>query len=342
MAQQRWRNRPDHSNWGDFGPDDEVGRLNLITDERRLAAVAEVRVGKAFCLSLPLDLPGGNRLVPHRLPPKRGIAARGAEGRPTVHFPMETIDPRWIDISCDDHVTLYTQYSTQWDALSHMGRRFDADGDGVEETVYYNGFRAGSDVIGPQDGPEPGARRLGIDKMAETCVQGRGVLVDLFHHYGPERRLVGYDDLMRAMEADGVPVESGDMLCLHTGYGQALIDQGGDPSQEMLHNSHAALDGYDRRLLQWIEDSGIAVLIADNFAVEGHPYPARTETGRHPALPLHQTCLFQLGIHLGEIWYLTELARWLRANDRWRFLLTAPPLRLPGSFGSPATPVATV
>jgi len=68
---RRWRARPEHSNWGDFGDDDEVGRLNLITPERRRQAALEVREGLAFCLSLPLDLPGGNLLVPQRLPPVR-------------------------------------------------------------------------------------------------------------------------------------------------------------------------------------------------------------------------------------------------------------------------------
>ncbi len=73
------------------------------------------------------------------------------------------------------------------------------------------------------------------------------------------------------------------------------------------------------------------------------------DTARHPAcdgacaaLPLHQHCLFKLGIHLGELWHLSELAAWLRAHGRTRFLLTAPPLRLPGAVGSPTTPVATV
>jgi hypothetical protein len=342
----RWKNRPERSTWGDFGPDDEIGRLNLITEERRLAAVREVKVGRVFCLSLPLDLPGGNRLVPHRHPPRRGIATR-AEGLPTVNFPMEVVDPHFVDVSCDDHVTLYTQYSTQWDALSHVGRRFDADGDGVAELVYYNGFRGGEDVVGPQDPAAatrgPGAHRLGIEKMAETCVQGRGVLVDLHARFGAARHLVTYEDLMAVMEADGVVVETGDMLCLHTGYAQALLDMGGDPDPKVLHGAYPALDGRDDRLLQWIADSGISVLIADNFAVEGFPYPDYPEDrDRYPALPLHQACLFELGVHLGEIWYLTELARWLRENGRSRFLLTAPPLRLPGSFGSPATPVATV
>src|SRR5438067_894415 len=64
-------------------------------------------------------------------------------------------------------------------------------------------------------------------------------------------------------------------------------------------------------------------------------------TCRSPT-PLHEHCLFKLGIMLGELWYLTELAAWLRQNHRSRFLLTAPPLRLPGAADSPVTPVATV
>ena len=61
-----------------------------------------------------------------------------------------------------------------------------------------------------------------------------------------------------------------------------------------------------------------------------------------PYVPLHEHCLFKLGIHLGEMLYLTELARCLLEHRRYRFLLTAPPLRLPGAVGSPPCPVATV
>jgi len=58
----RWRGRPTGSSWGDFGPEDQIGRMNLITPEIRIAAVQEVREGVAFCLSLPLDFPGGTAL----------------------------------------------------------------------------------------------------------------------------------------------------------------------------------------------------------------------------------------------------------------------------------------
>jgi len=88
----------------------------------------------------------------------------------------------------------------------------------------------------------------------------------------------------------------------------------------------------------------LACLIADNPAVELVSAPALGAGApvRRPRLPLHEHCIFKNGIHLGELWWLTPLARWLREAERSRFLLTAPPLRLTGAAGSPVTPIATV
>ena len=115
----------------------------------------------------------------------------------------------------------------------------------------------------------------------------------------------------------------------------------GDPDAHTLHNSYAVLNGRDRHLQQWIADSGVSVVCADSLAVEGFPSrPALAE--KYARLPLHKLCLFKLGINASELWYLSELAKWLRENDRTRFLLTAPPLRLTGAVGSPSSPIATV
>jgi kynurenine formamidase len=158
---------------------------------------------------------------------------------------------------------------------------------------------------------------------------------------------VGYDTLMRILEADGIRIEPGDMVCLHTGFADTLLAMNRQPDLAQLHATGSGLDGWDERLLQWIVDTRLACLIADNPAVE-LVVPKLTERRPHgqglrqPRLPLHEHCLFKNGIHLGELWYLTELARWLRAAGRHHFLLTAPPLRLPGAVGSPVTPIATV
>ena len=346
----RWRRRPEGSTWGDFGPDDQLGRLNLITPEKVLQGIGEVREGRTFCLSLPLDYPGGNVLNPRRHPPVLRPTLR--DGRPNFNFTLADIEPDRTDVVSDDLVVMHTQYSTQWDALAHVGQLFDADGDGTPEPVYYNGYRPGRDVVGPSAGEDAGhtgtirpestsgARALGIEGMATHGVQGRAVMLDLLHHFGPGRTLVGHAEIMRVLEADGVAVETGDMVCLRTGFSDRLLEMGREPDPSVMEMAGAVLDGRDQRLLQWITDSGLSVLIADNYAVEAHP--AASHPGCCAALPLHEHCLFKLGVHLGEIWHLSPLADWLRANGRSRFLLTAPPLRLPGAVGSPATPIGTV
>lgn len=343
---RRWKNRPPGSNWGDFGDGDQKGRMNLLTPDRIRAGAAEIREGLAFCLSLPLDYPGGNYHDLQRHPPRLHPVTR----RNRCCYNLRP-DPNLTDVWCDDYVVLYTHASTHWDALAHVGMAYDADGDGAGETVYYNGFRADEDVVGPVFSDEDqrrvrpqdamvGARALGIENMAVSCVQGRGVMIDLHGAFGRGRRFVGYDDLMRVCDADGVTVEPGDMVCLHTGLATALLEMNRNPDTDTLENACAVLDSRDRRLLRWVEESGLSALIADNFAVEG--VPARPDPDARCAEPLHELCIVKLGVHLGELWYLGDLNAWLKAHGRNRFMLTAPPLRLPGAVGSPVTPVATV
>jgi kynurenine formamidase len=346
----RWKKRPEGSTWGDFGPDDQLGRLNLLTPKKVKQGVAEVKEGLSFCLSLPLDYPGGNVLNPRRHPPVLRPTLRN--GKPNMNYVLGRDNPDLTDVINDDAVILHLQYSTQWDSLAHVGQLFDADGDGVPEPVYYNGYRPNEHIVGPSNPDDAGAigvvpakstshaRALGVENMAAKCVQGRGVMIDLHAHVGRARTVIGYDQLMRILEKDQVVVEEGDMVCLHTGFAQMILEMNKQPDGAALEKACAALDGRNEKLLQWITDSGLVALIADNYAVEVHP--ATSHAGCCASLPLHEHCLFKLGVNLGEIWHLTPLANWLREHKRSRFLLTAPPLRLPGAVGSPATPVATV
>lgn len=344
----RWKQRPEGSTWGDFGEDDELGRINLLTPAKVLEGVREVQHGITFGLSLPLDYPGGNALHDRRFPPiVKPIT--DMQQRPENFYNVvarDSIDPSFIDVWSDDTVTLWLQYSTQWDSLAHQGALFDADGDGVDEPCYYNGFRPGVDVVGPVDdargdgsGSRSIAKRLGLEHMAEHGVQGRGVLIDLKHHVGTDHQGVNLAQLKEIMAADNVVVEPGDMLLLHTGFATQILEWGKNPDPVKIHGMHSYLDASDESLLEWIAESRISALIADNYAVEGFSAPSPEP---HTLLPIHHLCLFKLGVPLGELWYLNDLAGWLRENDRSRFLLTAPPLNLPGTQGSPLTPVATV
>jgi kynurenine formamidase len=315
--------RPPGSNWGDYGVSDRRGRLNELTPKRVRRAAEEIRTGTRFCLSLPLDLPGGNVLHPSRHPPERKIVDRG-DGVPAHDFPFSIQREGATGVVNDDIVVLYTQYSTQWDAFSHVGSHFDANGDGEAEILYYNATYPGPDV----------------EEMATACIAGRGVMVDLHRAFGTAKTYVTHEMLRHVMRDQGVTVKKGDILALHTGFGQLILDMHGNPDRETLHNSCAGLDGSDPELLEWITKSGVVAIVSDNFAVEG--YPSRVRDAGKPFLPLHEHCLFKLGVHLGEIWYLTELAHWLERRGRFRFFLAAPPLRLRGYVGSPANPIAIV
>lgn len=339
---ERWVNRPEGSTWGDWGEADQRGRMNLVTPERRLRAAQCVQEGLAFCLSMPLDLPGGNVVNPKRYPPKFGPVFHPPEnGRLYYNHVWDEVQPGCMDVTSDESVTLYCQYSTQWDSFAHVGSLFDADGDGEPEPVYYNGYRAGAEIRGPDDEGGMGARALGVENMAVSGMQGRGVLVDFHRHFGDERVAVNYDMLMDVFEKDGITVEEGDFFLFHTGWDDMILAMDGKPDGEKLHASGAVLDGFDPRILDWITSSGVVALISDNMAIED-PHGYGETHGGCSRLPIHRHCLFRLGVHLGEIWYLSELAKALHERGRCHFLLTAPPLRLPGAVGSPTTPVATI
>ncbi|CAJ7761416.1 cyclase family protein [Burkholderia pseudomallei] len=252
--ERRWKRRPAGANWGEFGDDDQKGRLNWLTERKVLEGMAEVKAGKVFSLSLPLDVPRGGGLNARRQPPR--VMAAQAGGRPYFGYRADESARNATDVVCDDAFCVHSQYSTQWDALSHVGGVFDADDDGRAEVVFYNGYRLGEHVLVPKEGDSVGG-------------------------------------------------------------------------------AHALL-------LRWVDESGLSVLAADNHAVEERPGVLKARERPGALMPLHELCLFKLGIHLGELWRLTPLAQWLREKGRSRFLLTAPPLHIRGLVGSPVNPVATV
>src|SRR5690625_6867987 len=142
---KRWTQRPKGSNWGDFGTDDQLGRLKRLTPEQVLKGIRSVEQGKVFCLSLPLDLPGGALLNTRRHPPR--LRGTRLDDTAYMNFPMHHNVEGAVDVLSDDEVYLSLQYSTQWDSLAHVGAFFDVYGDGKSVKVYYKGFIAGDDIL---------------------------------------------------------------------------------------------------------------------------------------------------------------------------------------------------
>lgn len=298
----------DHSDlrhaWDVFGLEDALGTLNHLTDSRRLEATASVVEGRTVNLSLPLNEPS---------PAPFARSALRHEIYPTSSF------------SWDDRLTnLDMQASTQWDGLLHVRHR---------EFGFYGGRH---------DDPAP-ADKLGIDRWVDHGIVGRGVLVDVENHlrsvgrqYDPlDVVAVTADDVRDALDSQHVVLREGDVLCLRFGWLGAVTQQVGDRRRDALDTSTGAglHAGADTARLLW--DAGVAAVATDNPAVEVQP-------GDREVGYLHHRLLTMLGMPLGELFVLDELATRCRRRGRWDFLFVSVPLNVPGAIGSPANALAVL
>lgn len=147
------------NNWGRWGAEDEIGTLNLVTDEVVRAAAAEVRSGRRIPLALPLKEDGVQAgLIPGRINPLHTM----------VQINQELFGPGTVACS-DDAVTMGLQAGTHWDALTHVSH----------SGKIYNGRPASSIT------PHTRAQYSGIDKAGH--IVSRGVLLDVARTKGLDR-----------------------------------------------------------------------------------------------------------------------------------------------------------
>lgn len=304
------------SNWGRWGPDDELGTLNHITPDDVVAASGLVRSGRVFALAIPLDehgpqTGGFGRFNPIHLMIRDG---NGAVTGGTVRDFYGGRD-RWIR-GTDDVLILPLQAGTQWDALSHI----------VFDGRIYNGYEATE--VGSR-----GALRNDIAKVRDRVV-GRGVLLDLPRAQGRRWLEPGEpihaDDLEACARSEGVEVRRGDIVLVRTGQlaqchaAGSWGDYAGGPAPGL------ALDA-----APWIFEHELAAVASDTWGVEVQP----NETA-DVFQPLHIVLIVRMGLLLGEIFDLEALAEDCAADGRYEFLFSAPPLVVTGAVGSPVTPLA--
>lgn len=228
------------SNWGRWGPDDELGTLNLITPEKRRAAAALVRDGVAVSLARDVSKeasPENANPLEHEL--------TWREGR--------------IGLGLDSYAFSYHGYDfSHLDALPH----FSVDGE------LYNGFST-------ETVRETGAERLGIDVMHDGIFT-RGVLVDLPRVLGVPYLEPGtpvtVEDLEAWERASGVTLEPGDVLLVRTGRWVKRAQDGGWRAGSLLAGLHAST-------LPWLAERDLAAIGCDGITdvvpsgVEGYTLP---------------------------------------------------------------------
>jgi kynurenine formamidase len=295
--------RVNGDNWGRWGADDERGALNLITEEAIRVAAGTVQRGHVYSLGLPIDAKATPVL------PNKG-------------------EPRRFTLTSDSDADLYASFGAapgvggNQDVLmipSHHGTHIDALSHVFSQHLMFNGFESSTFTS------FSGASRLGVEKLG--AIVGRGVLLDVAAFSGVEALPAGYritsDELDSCAQSQGTTIQAGDILLLRTGW----IEEWARTRSQQAGQPGIGLDA-----TAFIRDNDVAVVGADNSAVEVMPFDGGT------FLAVHIELLVHLGVPLIEHLYLAELAR----DCIYKFLFMAAPLKVTGAAGSPINPVAVV
>jgi kynurenine formamidase len=298
------------SNWGRWGPDDELGTINLITDAKRVEAAGLVRKGRVFPLALPLDLDGPSPGPPQRLRTHHVMLQTGTDLRAGVQ-------PGAVDGwgYADDMVMLALHNSTHWDSLAHAFYDFKMYNDRDCALVDANG-----------------AHRNDIAKLSGSVVT-RGVLVDVARLHGvewlPQDHRVSVADLQRALEVQRVDLRPGDVLVLRTGNMRRARRDGGWDDYVFADEPGLGLE-----TLPWLHERDVAAVAVDNWGFEALP------SGSEIWLPVHAAGIVHMGLILGENFALEELADDCAHDGVYEFMFTGMPLPITGAVAGAVHPAA--
>lgn len=299
------------SNWGKWGPDDEVGSLNYLGPEQVIAAAGLIRSGKVFPIQRLICDPKGDPVWPSRKPAVRTQIMDEAtwDGDDAPQFPGGLH-------YADDKIECFLQGSTQYDALGHVWH----DG------KLWNGYDARSTVGGME--------KASVQPIADRGVVGRAVLLDMARHRGKEylesAETYTHEDLLACAREQGVEIRKRDILLIRTNYLQKFFDVG-DAFYENFCEPGLV---YSHELVQWFADMEIPNLVTDTIANE-----VTTDPNNGAALVLHNALMRNLGVAFTEIVELEDLAADCADDGVYEVFYAAAPLKVAQGSGSPVNPI---
>jgi kynurenine formamidase len=301
------------SNWGRWGKDDQIGTLNHVTPEDIVNAAGLIRTGKVFALGIPLDKTGPqNGLFGGRFNPIHQMLATGTDA---IAGQQDWNNLRYAD----DTLVLCVQGATHWDALGHI----------FYEDKAYNGHDA--KLIDSR-----GLGVLGIEHSKDKMV-GRGVLLDVARHRGvdwlKDGESISNDELDKVAKDQNVDIRKGDFVIVRTGQMERCLKEGdwggyagGDAPGVKFENCY------------WCQDKEIAAICSDTWGVEVRPNECKGPN--EPNQPWHWVVIPAMGLCMGEMFYLKELATDCAEDGVYEFFFCGPPLIITGGTGSPLNPQA--
>jgi len=304
-----------YKNWGRWGPDDEIGTLNHTRPEDIVAAARLVRKGKVLSLALNFDNhgpQGAKSKYPAlgRINPLHTMLRTGTDAYSGV------LDKRGIR-AADDMVVMPLQCGTQWDGLGHV----------FYENNMWNGYDC-------REVSSAGAQKCGIEKTKNRMV-GRGVLLDVPRALGmdilPDGFAIKSTHLDQTAATQKVQIRKGDYVIVRTGQMEAKLAAG---SWDGYPGGDAP--GFSFETLEWIQRTQLAALASDTWGCEVRPN--ESEPGINQ--PWHWITIPIMGMTMGEIFYVADLAKDCLEDRVYEFLFVAPALPITGAVGSPTNPLA--
>ncbi|EKM56130.1 uncharacterized protein PHACADRAFT_196184 [Phanerochaete carnosa HHB-10118-sp] len=310
--------------WEVWGKDDELGTVNLLTEKVISEAAKEIKIGKTFCLNLPINYPSKPTF-------KR---------QPAIHT-------QWMLDECsnDDTISINTQSGTQWDGLRHFGI-FNG------HNVFYQNIPASEFALGHFfiSDPEDLKRyihkiKLGIHNWAQHGICGRGVLLDMVRFYTEDgKKPLPYDpwsthaipasDFEACAKKQGVTFKTGDILIYRGGFTQKWY-AATRAERESLSAKPEAFAGIDQSedMKRFLWDNHFAAIASDQPCIERWPKPEGTPH-------MHSTLLGLWGMPIGEYFELEKLAEACAESKRYTFFFTSWPLNILGGAASPPNAAA--
>ena len=301
-------NPPTRAARSPWGPDDQIGTLNMMTPDSRQAVLARADARRLYDLSVEYFV---------------GMPSWHLLGDPRyqfwlTHTPRGTAvdDPVGVGRSGNDEVaytgdavSMYTHTGTHIDALNHFGLHGEV----------WNGFKA-DEHLGDR-----GWRKAGVE--AFPPIVARGVLIDVAAHHGrtvlPDGYRITRADLEGALAAQGTALAPGDVVMIRGGRMTAWPDV----DRYVLNQPGLSLEA-----ARWLAEARQAMVIGgDNLSLEHFP----VEPG-HNWIPVHTYLLAERGIPIVEVANLEELSR-----DRvYEFAFIAASLKFRGASAAPFRPIA--
>ncbi len=289
-----------------WGPSDEIGTLNMMTESSKLTVLQEVVSGTVYDLSVDYFV---------GMPSFHSLGDPGYQYWLT-HTPHGTVvdNPNGLGREMNekvsytgDAISMYTHMGTHIDALNHFGLN----------GKIWNGYR-----------PEEHLGNKGWKKTgAETIppIIARGVLLDVAAAKGalPENYRITAKDLQLTIEKQQIALHKGDVVLIRTGQAQHY-----ETAADYLHN----YPGISLDAVKWlVEEKEIMLLGADNLSFEAFP-PERKDNW----VPVHTYLLAEKGVMFIEQMFLEGLS----ADKVYQFAFIASSLKLRGASGSPLRPIA--